>query len=348
MRGQNLILSVLRTVATVAAIAVVLGAVPARADRKADKLFEPEKPGKGAKLLAVDPKGNRLYVRLDEDSKWIEAIDSGNGKVKARYEGRGPATCACVDGGNDWLLAGDAEGRVFRWDLKTGKRTAIVRLRDRDGKGRAVSGIVPSRRGGVYVLSKGLLVEISKAVFTAGYSVKTDVRAAFRKEGHEMAFFSDRKDLVITNPGDGTYHGFKVSKAQELWVLNLGYTTTTFFDVEREDFFFEGTNSLRLIHGRKGKILEERKRVSVVCGAATEDGETFYVGLGNGRLQEYVLERRSRMTRSSGWDKFEAAITAVVLGPKEKRVYVSDSAGYLYKMRVESRRGDDRLSARGD
>ncbi len=348
MRGQNHILLVLKVTATVAALAVVLSAAPARADRKADRVFEPEKPGKGAKLLAVGPKGDRLYVRLDEKSNWIEAIDADHGKVRARYEGKGPATCACVDDGNDWLLAGDAEGRVYRWDLKTGERTAIVRLRDQDGKGRAVSGIVPSRHGGVYVLSRGLLVEISRAVFTAGYSVKTDVRAAFRKEGHDMAFFSDRKDLVVTNPGDGTYHGFKVSKAQELWVLELGYATTTFFDVEREDFFFEGTNSLRLIHGRKGKVLEEREHVSVACGAATEDGEIFYVGLRNGRLQEYVLERRSKMTRSRGWDKFEAAITAVVLGPKEKRVYISDSAGYLYTVRVESSRGDDRTLSRAN
>jgi sugar lactone lactonase YvrE len=313
---------------------VVLFVGVAWASHGVERLFEPEDAGSGAKLLAIDPPGKLLYVRPSSDATAIEAIDADHGKVRARYETLAPATCACVDERATWLLAGDAEGRVFRWDLKSGERVSVVTLPGVAGKPRPVRAILAERRGGVYVVGGDLVLMLSKNVFGARFLPETDARAVFYKPGQAVEVFNEREDLAITNSGDGSYHGYQISKDKELWVLDLGYTETTFISVERDDVFFEGRDTLRLFDARKGKTTDEDDEVKPLLGVAEREGGRVYVGTHSEHVVAYAIEAGGKLKRAQVWGALDAAITGMCLDAREAHLYVSDTTGTLYKIRV--------------
>ena len=344
----------LHVVSIACVLLVALLARPAAA-REAERVYTPEEPGSGAKLLAIDDRGDLLFVRPGAESNWIEAIDSDHGKVKGRYEGLAPATCAYVDPGGNWLLAGDAQGRVMRWRLKDGVRDQVLEIKDDAGAPRPVSAIVAGRHG-VFVFSRGLLGELTQAVFSQHFDAQQHARVVFRKEGHTIECVDERKGLVVTSNG-GNLYGFDPSKEEALWTRELGYAPTTVVDVPGVHYVLEAKDTLRLIEDRKGEVYEERDCEGVTCAVVLEDAETIYVGMHGGSVDRYVEDKeggthglspadreRQKHDRNSiifrpseRWGGFASAVTAILVEPRGNELFASDSKGNLYKIWI----GDD-------
>jgi len=301
----------------------------------AERLYEPEESGSGAELLAIGPRGKLLYVRPSSEATTIEAIDTDHGKVRASYEAPAPVTCACVDERGNWLLAGDAEGRVFRWDVKSGERVLAIKLPGVAGKARPVRAIIAERRGGVFVVGGDLVLMLSKNVFGARFTPGTDSRAVFYKPELLVEVFNERGDLAIVNSGDGSYHGYQISRDKEVWVLELGAAETMFISVERDDVFFEGRNSLRLFDAGKGKMMSEDDEIKPTLGVVAREGKQAFVGTQTRHVTGYVIEPGGKLTRAHLWGALDTEITGMRLDPREAYLYVSDTRGTIYKIAVD-------------
>ncbi|MBN1917552.1 MAG: hypothetical protein JW889_06550 [Verrucomicrobia bacterium] len=356
-----LVRSLFHVLAVAGVLLVSLAAHSALTVRDADRFYAPKEPGSGAKLLAVGDRGDLFFVWPGSDSNWIEAIDD-HGKVKGRFEGVAPATCACVDSGSDWLLAGDAQGRVMRWRIKDGTREQLLEIKDDTGAPRAVTAIVPSSRG-VFVFSFGLLGELDRAVFSQRFDLNKHARIVFRKDGHRIECVTERKGLVVTSNGTKLY-GFDPSKPDPVWTLDTGGAPAAVVDVPRARSILAAKDSLRLIDDRKGEIEEERECAGVMCAVVFRDAESIYAGLNGGTVDQYVQIRehdarglsasdRERQRhdhnsftfgRERRWNGFQGAVTALIAAPNDKQLFASDSQGNLYVMRIGE---DDQERDRG-
>lgn len=348
----------LHVVAVTGVLLGVLWAHPASAARDAERFYVPEEPASGAELLAVGDRGDLLFVRPSSDSVWIEAIDD-HGRVKGRFEGLAPPTCAYVGSRANWLLAGDAQGRVMRWRVKDGTREQLLQIKDDAGAPRPVNAIVPSGRG-VFIFTRGVLGELNRAVFSQRFDVNQHARVAFRKDGHTIECVTERKGLVVTSSGTKLY-GFDPSKADPAWTLEIGGAPAAVVDVPRAHYILAAKDTLRLIDDRKGELEEERECQGVTSVVAFEDADSVYVGLRRGLVEKYVRisendahglspseRKRQRhdhntfaFSHARRWDGFQGAVTAIIVGPRDKRLFASDSQGNLYVMEIGEDEDED-------
>ena len=141
--------------------------------------------------------------------------------------------------------------------------------------------------------------------------------------------------------------------------LNTGWYPAAFraFDIRRKASSVLEQDDLLivpecLIDSRKGEIEEERDCEGVTSVVVFEDAETLYVGLSGGYVEKFVEERESDVHalsaadrerqkhdhnsttfgRSRAWEGFDGAVTAIMAGPRDKKLFASDSSGCLYEI----------------
>jgi hypothetical protein len=194
-------------------------------------------------------------------------------------------------------------------------------------------------------------------VFSQHFDTNQHARVVFSKDGHTIECVTERKGQVVTSSGN-TLYSFDPSKPEPLWTLDIGGAPASVVDVPRARYILEAKDTLRLIDDRNGEIEEERECAGVTSAVAFKDAESIYVGLGGGFVDKYVQEKESdahglspsdrerqkhdhnnyTFARERRWDGFQGAVTAIIVGPRDKQLFASDSKGNLYVMWIS---GDD-------
>ena len=92
-----------------------------------------------------------------------------------------------------------------------------------------------------------------------------------------------------------------------------------------------------------------------------EDADSIYVGLRRGLVRKYVRtkeddahglnpseRKRQRhdhntfeFSNAGRWDGFQGAVTAMIVGPREKDLFASDTQGNLYVMSIDEDEDED-------